>query len=97
MKKISLLVLGISISLNALAAPQMVNESAMQCQQIRQQMKQNHQAIDVAYHKNDACTMGKLMIQNRQAFESHPACFPKMEKMMKRMQQQNSVLPTTAK
>ncbi len=97
MKKVSLLVLGFSISLSALAVPQMASESAMQCQQIRQQMKLNHQAIDVAYHKNDACTMGKLMIQNRQAFESHPTCFPKMEKMMKRMQQQNSGLPTTAK
>jgi hypothetical protein len=25
--------------------------------------------------------MGKLMIQNRQMFESHPECFPRMAKM----------------
>ena len=51
-------------------------ESANQCMQYKQQMMKNHQTIDAAYHKNDACTMGKLMIQNRQMFESHPECFP---------------------
>ncbi len=66
------------------AAPiPMQSESTMQaCKPYRQQMRQNHQAIDAAYDKKDACTMGKLMIQNRQMFESHPECFPKRSQMM---------------
>lgn len=61
-------------------------ESSGACMQYHKQMMANHEAIDAAYHKNDACTMGKLMIQNRQMFESHTSCFPKMEKMMGQMQ-----------
>lgn len=82
MKKIILLG-SLCISTAAFAAtPANNSESAnQQCMQYKQQMMKNHQAIDVAYHKNDACTMGKLMIQNRQMFESHPECFPRMAKM----------------
>lgn len=97
MKKICLFLLGSVAVLNVFAASSDLSESSVQCQQVRQQMRQNHQAIDVAYHKNDACQMGKLMMQNRQAFESHPACFPKTNKMMKKMQQQNAAASTVAK
>lgn len=81
MKKIILLSsLCISTAVFA-ATPANNSESANQCMQYKQQMMKNHQAIDAAYHKNDACTMGKLMIQNRQMFESHPECFPRMGRM----------------
>ena len=81
MKKIILLG-SLCISTAVFAATTANNsESANQCMQYKQQMMKNHQAIDAAYHKNDACTMGKLMIQNRQMFESHPECFPRMAKM----------------
>ncbi len=86
MNKILVALLGFSIGI-ASAAPAAVGESSAVCQQYHQQMRANHQAIDNAYHKNDACTMGKLMMQNRQMFESHPECFPRMEKMQKRMMQ----------
>jgi len=76
----------------AFAAPSMPVQSESMiagCNQFRQQMRQNHQAIDAAFDKKDACTMGKLMIENRQIFESHPECFPKRNKMM-----QGSIQPT---
>ena len=47
------------------------------CRGYKLQMKQNHQSIDNAYLRSDACTMGKLMMQNRQIYESHPECFPR--------------------
>lgn len=97
MKKNCLILLGCSVVINVFAASPSISESSVQCQQVRQQMRQNHQAIDVAYHKNDACQMGKLMMQNRQAFESHPACFPKANKIIKKMQQQNAAAVTAAK
>lgn len=84
MKKILTVLLLASCGASFAAA--MDSESA--CMQYRQQMKANHAAIDAAYQKNDACTMGKLMIQNRQTFESHPDCFPRMEKMMEKQQKQ---------
>lgn len=71
------------------AAPTQMESMPAACKQYRQQMKQNHQAIDAAYDKKDSATMGKLMMQNRQIFESHPECFPKRNPMM-----QNS-LPST--
>jgi hypothetical protein len=80
MKKIILLG-SLCISTAVFAATANNSESVNQCMQYKQQMMKNHQAIDAAYHKNDACTMGKLMIQNRQMFESHPECFPRMAKM----------------
>lgn len=81
MKKIVFLG-SLCLSSAVFAAATNISESAnQQCMQYKQQMMKNHQAIDVAYHKNDACTMGKLMIQNRQMFESHPECFPRMAKM----------------
>lgn len=97
MKKICLFLLGSVVMLNTFAASSDISESSSQCQQVRQQMRKNHQAIDVAYHKNDACQMGKLMMQNRQAFESYPACFPKANKMMKKMQQQNAIAAQAVK
>lgn len=84
MKKIILLS-SLCITTAVFAATANSSESANQCMQYKQQMMKNHQAIDAAYHKNDACTMGKIMIQNRQMFESHPECFPRMAKMMKEM------------
>jgi hypothetical protein len=82
MKKIILLG-SLYISSAVFAATVSNSESANQCVQYKQQMMKNHQAIDAAYHKNDACKMGKIMIQNRQMFESHPECFPRMAKMIK--------------
>lgn len=87
MNKILIGLLSFSIGIASAAPAVASNESSTVCQQYHQQMRANHQAIDAAYHKNDACTMGKLMIQNRQMFESHPECFPRMEKMQKRMMQ----------
>ena len=62
------------------------SESEANCQVLRKQIKENHENIDKAYHTNDACTMGKLMIQNRQVIESNMACFPKLEEMMAKRQ-----------
>lgn len=83
MKKMFLL-----LSITSFGIAFAATDSEIACMQYHKQMKANHQAIDVAYHNNDACTMGKLMIQNRQMFESHPDCFPKMEKMMSKMEKQ---------
>src|SRR5688572_1698746 len=58
-------------------------ESNPNCTPYYQKMRQNHKDIDQAYDKKDACTMGKLMIENRQIFESHPECFkPRNQKML---------------
>ena len=97
MRKIYLSLLGSLVGLNVFAVSPESGESSAQCQHVRQQMMQNHQAIDIAYHKNDACQMGKLMMQNRQVFESYPICFPKANKMIKKRQQQNAVPVTIAK
>jgi hypothetical protein len=88
MKNILLLV-GLCGAINAFAAPANTAASAPSalCQQYHKQMQANHQAIDTAYHKNDACAMGKLMIQNRQMFESHPECFPRAGQMQRKMMQ----------
>ncbi|RTK97335.1 MAG: hypothetical protein EKK64_01635 [Neisseriaceae bacterium] len=60
--------------------------SESNCDSVRAQIKKNHEGIDAAYHKDDACTMGKLMIQNRHMIESNMACFPKLEQLMEQRQ-----------
>lgn len=75
------------------SAPMMAESVPASCKQYHQQMKQNHQAIDAAYDKKDACTMGKLMMQNRQIFESHPECFPKRRQMMQQQQGAQGMAP----
>lgn len=97
MKKNCLGLLTLLFVANAFAVTTDLSESSAQCQQVRQQMRENHRAIDAAYHKNDACQMGKLMMKNRQTFESYPACFPKTNKVIKKMQQQNSAMSASAK
>lgn len=81
MRKI-LFLLGIVSMVPVFALNPASAESSGACQQYREQMHQNHLAIDQAYEKQDACTMGKLMIQNRQIFESHPGCFPPRNRKM---------------
>ena len=86
-----LIILGLCSSVAVYAAPtsasQPVSQSSI-CQQYHKQMRDSRQALDAAYHSNDACTMGKLMIQNRQMYESHPECFPRMSKIQQLSQQQ---------
>ncbi len=65
--------------------------SSVDCTQIRKQVKENHDGIDKAYHTNDSCTMGKLMIQNRKMIESNMACFPKLEQLMEQRQKVQSL------
>lgn len=60
------------------------------CESVRTQVKNNHDIIDKAYHSNDGCTMGKLMIQNRHLIESNMACFPKLEQLMEQRQKLQS-------
>lgn len=85
MKKL-LLILGICGFSSVFANTTSVNksiESNPNCTSYYQKMHQNHKEIDQAYDKKDACTMGKLMIENRQIFESHPECFkPHNQKML---------------
>lgn len=81
MKKILVLLLG-AVAIQSFAA-----DTESSCMQYHKQIKANRTAMEAAYQTKDACTMGKLMIQNRAIFESHQACFPKMEEMMQRMKQ----------
>lgn len=82
MKK-TLLILGMCFISGAFAATiQNTAESGTVCLKLREQMRSNHVAIDKAFDTRDACTMGKLMIQNREIFESHPECFPMRARKM---------------
>jgi len=53
------------------------------CQDARDLVKKNHHKIRKAFANNDANTIGKLELQNRDIIRENMECFPKAEEYKK--------------